>query len=196
MESDGHTCNVCFKVFSSEKALKRHRRRHGKKRVKCEHCFQSFCRNDELKRHIENIHCPESKNHVCEACGIVMKTKSGLISHWNVKHGNVKFKCTFCEKVYGTKANQERHEKRHQGKRQCENCGKMFFQLEDHRKICCNPHRHRQFECSICSKLFITEKTLKEHVKYKHGPARYSCSNCNMQFSHRKSILDHKKKCF
>ena len=111
-------------------------------------------------------------------------------------HGNKKFKCSFCDNLYGTKHSRERHEKKHQGKRQCENCGKTFFNLEDHQKICCDPFRHKQFECSICSKLFITEKTLKEHVKYKHGPARYSCTNCFMQFKHRKTFLDHKKKCF
>ena len=115
----------------------------------------------------------EKEEHICESCGKVYGTKSGLYLHIVVTHEKLKrYKCDTCNKDFGTKSTLDRHVRmvHNQEKTECEICGKMLgalsaYKIRDHM----NTHTgHKPHKCKFCGQAFADNSNKISHEKSVH----------------------------
>ena len=59
-------CNLCNSVFVGKKLLKDHMKREHKRKVKCDHCDESFEMNIQLEKHMDSH--KKEKHFKCDLC--------------------------------------------------------------------------------------------------------------------------------
>lgn len=109
----------------------------------CDLCGKTSTNAQNLKRHKTVIHYrqrdPKYKPYQCESCGAKFVWKKGLKRHFATFHNpakeqkkKVQITCTFCDKIYFSKGNLNRHLKVHQsnGKHECQICKKTFSRYD------------------------------------------------------------------
>ena len=147
-------CDKCQKLISRD-----HFRRHMKevhknpqynpfqkpneKHHSCIHCDKQFRREENMKRHIEEVHSVEkSGRNSCGQCGKSFTLERNLKRHLENAHSVFfsSFKCDHCEKSFKEKASLKRHQKeKHAG--------------DD------------VFSCPVCNKMFVRKSNLLRHNK-------------------------------
>ena len=144
----------------------------------CEECHATFTSNHQTMKHAEAVH--SNMKVKCEECGGVFKTTT-LQSHIRRVHRGIKpaVPCTelTCEKVFGSKADLERHVLgvHMQWKAPCPECGKKIRMetLMHHIKIA---HRGlHNIKCQQCGQGFQNQKGLDTHVRVKHQGTFLQC---------------------
>ncbi|CAG2229877.1 unnamed protein product [Mytilus edulis] len=115
----------------------------------CTFCSYSSKYKQNVKRHTQNAHAPnnaETKHftmYLCDQCGMVFKTASGLNIHYKGKHTQeFRFKCKVCDRGFNTLWNYRGH-------------------ITTHEPVL----RHR---CDVCDKTFAYKETLKQHITSVH----------------------------
>ena len=94
------TCSYCGQIFNTIYNLYRHKKeKHReidanlayKKKdliIECDLCDAKFTRNENMKRHIKNVHSSEKKKHFqCTECDIEFSRKDSHMRHISSKHG-------------------------------------------------------------------------------------------------------------
>ena len=112
-----------------------------KKNFVCSHCTASYTRNLDLQKHINGVHL-KFKQYKCiyEGCDYSTAWKSGLNSHRDTKHHNVKrFKCSICDFEAYKRGNLDRH-------------------LD-------SVHYKRKHQCKFCNKSLTRSDRMKKHMK-------------------------------
>ena len=112
-----------------------------KKNFVCSHCTASYTRNLDLQKHINGVHL-NFKQYKCtyEGCDYSTAWKSGLNSHRDTKHHNVKrFKCSICNFEAYKSGNLNRH-------------------LD-------SVHYKRKYQCKFCNKSVTRSDRMKKHMK-------------------------------
>jgi uncharacterized Zn-finger protein len=83
-----HVCDECAREFDSYKLLRSHKRTH--KLVVCPTCGKRFNRQDNLKRHRDLLHAPNSpatpRLFRCRKCDNTFFSKRQLIHHGLLAH--------------------------------------------------------------------------------------------------------------
>lgn len=94
----------------------------------CRYCGKIFLYRKYLTRHVRLIHLKRDVNQtfLCQICGWLAKTKSGLYHHTESKHKERKFECKQCGKKYISVGHLRQHEMVHENDRThlCSICGK------------------------------------------------------------------------
>ncbi|GFR86577.1 zinc finger protein Xfin [Elysia marginata] len=75
-------CSVCSKTFLTPSKLSNHMLEHEQLSVKCEICHAPFTSQDQLTRHVESQHC-EGSELVCKICYKSFESAAEVHKHMN-----------------------------------------------------------------------------------------------------------------
>ena len=144
VESSSFSCSVCYRVYSSERLLREHVRRHINT-LKCPHCDLTCNGPSRLQHHIRFRHNTDTP-HCCPVCQKGFKTTHCLNEHV-VSHGQKRFECS----ING-----------------CKYAGKTPKAWQSHMKKYHIPEQ-KQYSCHICCQCFVNGLQLSTHLKQIHG---------------------------
>lgn len=192
----GHTCQLCWREYSSTRALREHIKRH--KQIKehvCSECGVAKVTRTELLTHMRT-HIQNLEKFPCPQCPQVFNHKNAISRHVKVVHEGVKrFACSYCPKRFGTRNSQVCHERLHTGERPfiCEICQKAFVQQEGLRSHMKSHDKNlRTHVCKHCSQRFITLKNLLDHERRHTGDKPHICNMCSKGFYNEEDLNIHR----
>ena len=106
------SCEHCYKTFDRKENLKRHENLvHLKlKPFSCLECTKSFGEKNGLKTHVEGVH--SKNNFPCPQCNQPFAHRHNVTRHIKLVHSDEKlFICQYCEKPFKVNHSLKRHEK-------------------------------------------------------------------------------------
>ena len=139
---------------------------------KCENCRKAFNREENLIRHISEVHI-QADQFSCKHCGKLFKQKQHLNVHILNNHSPFfkTFECHICQKNFGQKTHRDRH-------------------IQE-------VHKDRNFQCNKCKKTFKHNSDRERHMKEVHDSSKknFKCPNCEKTFARKFSQTRHTKSC-
>merc|ERR1719203_1226739 len=197
-QSKGRKCSICEEKFESMSLKIDHIATKHKdvKLYDCSECSSRFITKLGLKRHISYVHRKNIEN-ICPKCGKTYYSISLLKDHILYVHEGKpkpKFKCSLCEKSYGTKQVLENHMSVHEGKIfQCSNCNEEFTlknKLESH--IAKEHDRSKLHKCEHCDSAYVTKKALQSHIAFVHEKTIINmCQHCGKNCMYKADLKNH-----
>ncbi|XP_049843458.1 zinc finger protein 99-like isoform X2 [Schistocerca gregaria] len=172
-----HKCDTCGKSFNVLRNLKAHVLIHtGKRPYKCNVCGKTFIFSDRLKAH-ELTHT-EKRPHECDVCGKSFTRSGHLKRHVLIHTGKRPYKCTGCGKSFSQSGSLKLHELIHKGKKphKCDVCGKSFTQSGHLKRHFLIHGGKRSCRCTVCGKSFIDLGHLKKNELIHTGKRSCKCS--------------------
>lgn len=214
-------CLMCERVFSSKKALIRHKGWHtrcpslGKeqpppadtplenieknvtegqmvsKRRTCNVCFKVYSSSSTLSRH-KRLHTRK-----------ILPSFKSIIKPLPVTHDNNEeagheglYPCQYCRKPFRFRKHLVDHERVHTGERpfSCNQCSLSFSRraiLWRHKKTHLG---FRPYSCTLCSKSFLMNFQLTRHIAEKHMPKdTYACHRCDKTYRTMLALKKHEQ---
>ncbi|XP_032132702.1 PR domain zinc finger protein 15 isoform X1 [Sapajus apella] len=183
-------CEMCFRFFSTNSNLSKHKKKHGDKKFACEVCSKMFYRKDVMldhqRRHLEGVR--RVKREDLEAGG------ENLVRYKKEPSG-----CPVCGKVFSCRSNMNKHLLTHGDKKYtCEICGRKFFRvdvLRDHIHVhfkdiaLMDDHQREEFIGKIGISSEENDDNSDESADSE--PHKYSCKRCQLTFGRGKEYLKH-----
>ena len=140
---------------------------------KCDNCSKAFNREENLIRHISEVHIQAVK-FSCKHCGKLFKRKQHLDVHILDSHSPffTNFECHICQKNFGQKKHRDRHVR--------------------------EVHEDKNYQCVLCKKTFKQNSDKERHIKEVHAQSEknFKCPNCDKTFSRKFSQTRHTKSCY
>mgnify|MGYP003571307154 CR=1 FL=1 len=153
-------CDLCGKILSSKKNLKKHYKLHSNIRnYTCTICNKSYKRSDHLRRHMIT-HNPEPNYYECDYCLKRFSLNYHLTAHLQNVHSNNKLKvyqCPDCDLCFNKKSKLFLHQK-------------DIHNLVSDKIPCYYPY---------CNKSYISEEKLNYHIQKYHMNLINNQSNNN-----------------
>lgn len=158
----------CLKAFISAGELNQHKALHGDNKFVCDQCGESYPDKERLNMHLRTKHkaLPELQLK-CKHCDEVFGKYCHRLWHTNLVHFPEKFKCTICQKSFGTDHLLKVHAKFHTDRScECPECGKKMMQgqLKMHMRL----HTGDLISCSYCPWKGQNKKLLFRHIQRQH----------------------------
>lgn len=102
----------------------------------CRFCGQTFSRDCDLIRHMDEVHMGE-RAFQCSNCDKEFSRRSHLALHLRIHTGERPHTCPFCKKSFAQRSNLNVHLRTHTGEKPyfCKTCGKMVAHSY-HLKMC------------------------------------------------------------
>ncbi|XP_036207288.1 PR domain zinc finger protein 15 isoform X2 [Myotis myotis] len=183
-------CEMCFRFFSTNSNLSKHKKKHGDKKFACEVCSKMFYRKDVMldhqRRHLEGVR--RVKREDLETSG------ESLVRYKKEPSG-----CPVCGKVFSCRSNMNKHLLTHGDKKYtCEICGRKFFRvdvLRDHIHVhfkdiaLMDDHQREEFIGKIGISSEENDDNSDESADSE--PHKYSCKRCQLTFGRGKEYLKH-----
>ena len=196
-------CPSCNYKTSLSANLKLHTRIHTKERpFQCKQCDFSSASGGTMTGHVQRIHT-KIELVSCQLCLKEVKQYT-YKRHMSEYHGDPKFKCYACEKMFKRLSHKYLHEATHENptssspktvrikKRvKCPACEKFFKGAENLTSHKLSVHTtEKPHKCLICPKLFPTRNERNMHARI-HLEQILHCSICNKQCPNKPSLVRH-----
>lgn len=136
-----------------------------------------------------------TKQHQCDTCGKVFRTKPGLIHHIRIHTGERPYVCHLCDKRFINGGHLHTHMRTHTGEKNhvCAACSKAFATAQQLTKHTIAIHTsERPYGCTYCPKRFASSSNLKTHLRIHTGEKNYHCDQCVKAFSTKGQLFQHK----
>lgn len=202
------SCNICSKVFKTEKFLQVHNSTHHKAQShECSKCSKKFSFKQSLERHIKAIH-EDKRDFKCSECQRAFRSQYELNQHHEKMHVEVKkmipvesLTCDVCDKVCSSRKVLYSHKKYvHEGIRwgssvyKCKLCFEDFDSKYKKSKHWHQVHRNGQLKvrtCHYCNSNFELYEDFKNHID-SHSDCLI-CLTCGQFFPDSSALLVHKE---
>uniref|UniRef100_A0A182P5H6 Uncharacterized protein n=1 Tax=Anopheles epiroticus TaxID=199890 RepID=A0A182P5H6_9DIPT len=149
--------------------LQRHYRTHSYP-LKCPHCPQRFLKYTSVYSHVRYRHelFDSPEGFTCDVCGVTMQYRPSFMYHMRIHYHEQMgtFRCQYCDRVFGTRARLERHERAHTGERPfaCHQCPKTFAHRGQLATHTARHNNERGHQCAQCGKAFFNKAMLRQHL--------------------------------
>ncbi|KAF2894914.1 hypothetical protein ILUMI_11259 [Ignelater luminosus] len=134
------------------------------------------------------------KQHQCDTCGKVFRTKPGLIHHIRIHTGERPYVCHLCDKRFINGGHLHTHMRTHTGEKNhiCAACSKAFATAQQLTKHTIAIHTsERPYGCTYCPKRFASSSNLNTHIRIHTGEKNYHCDQCAKAFSTKGQLYQH-----
>lgn len=132
--------------------------------VECHVCQKKFLRQNNLNKHLKNIHST-SRLYECKECNVSFQTQSCWKIHMRVHKKANRFHCDICDNTYASRK-----------------------VLRVHMSL----HFPVPVSCKICQKSFTLKRYLNRHLKYTHSQERpLNCDHCGRGFKRKHNLISH-----
>lgn len=134
------------------------------------------------------------KQHQCDTCGKIFRTKPGLIHHIRIHTGERPYVCHLCDKRFINGGHLHTHMRTHTGEKNhiCPSCTKAFATAQQLTKHTIAIHTsERPYGCTYCPKRFASSSNLNTHTKIHTGEKNYRCDQCGKAFSTKGQLYQH-----
>ncbi|XP_050360052.1 zinc finger protein 91-like [Nymphalis io] len=207
-------CNLCGKVYTNNRNLKRHvEMNHGERgEYKCDICPKVYTSNQSLRRHARTHTAYNYSQFNCEHCSKTFIGKDSLENHvlfchrqensssneYDAAGSSRIYECEFCNNGFEYESRLRYHIKsEHSFQEFYSYCKKTLL------KATWSSEKPRKqnllfYNCEYCINAFSTVYDLKDHMR-SHHDREYNLSTCNVCFSKffsKETLTDHKKICF
>ncbi|XP_053984151.1 zinc finger protein 883-like isoform X2 [Hylaeus volcanicus] len=189
-----YKCDTCKKVIFTKRGFLRHIRVHFDKRpCKCDLCGKSYRIEQDLARHIRDVH-EGLKKYACDICGRAFANKGAKDDHRRIHTGERPYACEHCPKVFRTLNSIYIHNRVHTDYKphQCSYCGKHF---RNRQRLTHHETTHtgiKAFACEICGKTFSVKGEVVRHRAIHNEQKPFDCK-CGMKFGQKRYLRNHIK---
>ncbi|CAH0717975.1 unnamed protein product, partial [Brenthis ino] len=166
-----YRCTDCFKGFSKENMLKRHKTlAHNESNMfECRFCHMRFKWKCHVRKHMKQHYT----KYECLRCHMVCPIENTAILHEQY-HSGILWKCKFCTEEFRHSSTYYTHLRTHRSQFVCTLCGSSFVSeagLNMHKRLkhCTSDESPDDDEdlnafCSRCDIRFETRKAYEEHL--------------------------------
>ena len=192
-KSEQLRCEECNLTFQKTGNKYRHDEvKHVGRKYSCQDCGKQFSRQDDLKRHKEQVHRPPILSK-CNYCGTEFKDFSSWKRHNDANYddeGNFTFfNCSECQKKFCSLKLLKKHTRDEHSKLECNDCNKTFS-----RNSYFSAHMAKaKTACDMCGQSFCNHRMLILHKATSHVKEKFECHVCGKSFS-KKWLLDRHQK--
>ncbi|XP_024938889.1 zinc finger protein 157 isoform X3 [Cephus cinctus] len=194
-ERVSYKCNTCEKVILTKRGFLRHIRIHLDKRpCKCEHCGKCYRIEQDLARHIRDVH-EGLKRYVCDICNRPFANKGARDDHRRIHTGERPFACEHCPKTFRTLNSIYIHNRTHTNYKphKCPHCDKHFRCRQRLNNHLTTHTGVKAFSCEICGKLFSVKGEVMRHRATHNQDKPYVCTSCGLKFGQKRYLRTHIK---
>lgn len=163
----------------------------GKTNFFCRICDRYFLNRSQLLNHDIKKHNSKVKHLACNECEFKTTHKSYMFKHRR-QHTGGPYKCTVCDKKFLTSLSHKRHEKVHENKYMCKECGVNMPSnslLEIH--VMSKHSEDRGLECSKCEYQPPTIADLRRHMRVHSEDRPFECPECDSKFKSKANLFLH-----
>lgn len=189
-----YKCGTCKKVIFTKRGFLRHIRVHFDKRpCKCDLCGKSYRIEQDLARHIRDVH-EGLKKYACDICGRAFANKGAKDDHRRIHTGERPYACEHCPKVFRTLNSIYIHNRVHTDYKphRCSYCGKHFRNRQRLTHHETTHTRIKAFACEICGKTFSVKGEVVRHRAIHNEEKLFDCK-CGMKFGQKRYLRNHIK---
>lgn len=145
------------------------------------------------------------ESYQCQFCGIILKSKTSLDSHYYAKHykSPLSFSCEICNKTFQMQSRLMKHQLCHTQfksfKCNKDQCVKSFKRLADLKAHIKQKHTtlSGDLNCKLCDKTFTQRSGLNRHIKSIHDNDSqiFKCDLCSKLYKRKDKLTRHMKVC-
>ena len=189
-----YKCDTCKKIIFTKRGFLRHIRVHSDKRpCKCDLCGKSYRIEQDLARHIRDVH-EGLKKYACDICGRAFANKGAKDDHRRIHTGERPYACEHCPKMFRTLNSIYIHNRVHTDYKphKCTYCGKHF---RSRQRLTHHETTHtgiKAFACEICGKTFSVKGEVVRHRAIHNEEKPFDCK-CGMKFGQKRYLRNHIK---
>ncbi|XP_046664415.1 uncharacterized protein LOC124357058 isoform X1 [Homalodisca vitripennis] len=189
----------CKKVSDDPSLIENHGCTRSSVSVKCVACCRTYSSTEEFVNHKNRIVMKKKSKHkdfstICEICGAVFKSRTGVRLHRINAHGTKNHECPICGKKFSRSDIMLEHKLIHEQKSwECAECKKQFSSQKRYKNHLRVVHSNITFMCQYCDKVFRQKGNLLKHVKLHKPRAQIPCTFCDKQFTSKENHENHMK---
>lgn len=169
-----YRCEICQKIFESQRFLNKHKMVHDFPNFKCTFCQKGFESMNDLQEH-EITH----KSYQCHICGKTLtrlgRLRKHLLTHEAVPVLSNVIICKVCKICFP--------DEKTAGKHQETNHKEHYLEVVSTDRI---------FRCEYCEMCFLTRKHLNDHRTYHNDEAPFTCNICEAKFTTFARFVDYR----